>query len=56
MTPEQAAQLREILERVDARLLRLLTDPGAMDDERLAEIARLETARGAAQRLLNGAG
>jgi hypothetical protein len=52
MNPEHITLLRQMLEDIDARLLRLLTGPHPLDDDALQKVATLESARGAVHRLL----
>lgn len=51
LTADQATQLQQVIEKIDARLLLLLTG-GDLNAEKQAEVARLEALHCASLRLL----
>jgi succinate dehydrogenase flavin-adding protein (antitoxin of CptAB toxin-antitoxin module) len=55
LTDRQTTPLRLMLEDIDARLLNLLTGAHPLEDTVLQQIATLESARAAVQRLLTDA-
>jgi hypothetical protein len=52
MSDQRIGPLRDMLEEIDGRLLSILTGASRLDDASLGQVATLETARGAVQRLL----
>lgn len=56
MADHAEQRLRRLIQTLDARLLELLTDRLDLPEATYEQVAVLETARGAAARLLNAAG